>query len=474
MPRSLYLRFRRGTAAAWAAANSVLGAGEPAFETDTGTVKVGDGSTAYGALGALASQSYAAAQAALRTRYQGAWVSGTSYAVNDVVTYNNQLYVCTTAVNPVASSYVGSSKISSTTAATANLPLPTGSAAGDFMLIAQSVYGSSGPVIPSGSSSVATAVNANGHYGVASRTLTSADITAGYITIPAQVAGSLWVAIAQAFRNVSGVDTSSIGQTTNNTSPSIVPTGAAYVVSICWNLHDTTGDGTMTQSGVLGLVTQGTPATAFGPCAGMGYEVVNSGASTTRTFTTAGNGAVPDAASIAVLTTGFDFSKWAFIANVDANLPPTGSVMAYAGSAAPAGYLLCDGTSYLRSVYPALFAIIGTSYGSADVTHFTVPDLRARVPIGKAAATFTTLGQTGGGTTHTHTLTAAWAKITGAGSNFALLRNVVTSWTANIQGPTETIANSTLSENTGSGLGGSTDAGDHTPPYQVVNYIIKT
>lgn len=473
MPRSLYLRFRRGTAAAWAAANSVLGAGEPAFETDTGTVKVGDGSTAYGALGALASQSYAAAQAALRLRHQGVWASG-PYAVNDVVTYNNGIYLCTSAVSPAAASYVGSNKVSSSTNATANLPLPAGSAAGDFILIAQSVFGSSGPVTPAGTTPVATAASSNGHYAVVSKTLTAADITAGYITIPAQVAGSLWVAIAQAFRNVTGVDTASIGQTANNTSPSITPPGAAYVVSICWNLHDTTGDGTMTQAGVLGLVTQGTPAATFGPCAGMGYEVVAVGSSSTRTFTTAGNAGTPDAASIAVLTAGFDASKWTFIGNADPNVPLTGSILAYAGATAPTGYLLCDGTSYLRSVYPALFALIGTGYGSADATHFSVPDLRGRVPIGKAAATFTTLGQSGGATTHSHTLAAAWAKITATGTNFALLRNVVTGWTATIQGPNETLAASTLAETTGAGLGGSTDSGDHTPPYQVVNYIIKT
>ena len=38
---------RHGSAAAWTAANPVLAAGELAFETDTGKVKFGDGSTAW-------------------------------------------------------------------------------------------------------------------------------------------------------------------------------------------------------------------------------------------------------------------------------------------------------------------------------------------------------------------------------------------------------------------------------------------
>jgi microcystin-dependent protein len=55
---------------------------------------------------------------------------------------------------------------------------------------------------------------------------------------------------------------------------------------------------------------------------------------------------------------------------------PAGTVLPFAGAAAPAGFLLCNGQSVLRSAYAALFAIIGTTYGAADADHFTVPDLR--------------------------------------------------------------------------------------------------
>lgn len=41
------IRLRRGTAAAWTAANPVLASGEPGVETDTGRQKVGDGVTAW-------------------------------------------------------------------------------------------------------------------------------------------------------------------------------------------------------------------------------------------------------------------------------------------------------------------------------------------------------------------------------------------------------------------------------------------
>lgn len=44
------IQFRRGTAAAWTSANPVLASGEPGRETDTGKLKIGDGSTAWTSL----------------------------------------------------------------------------------------------------------------------------------------------------------------------------------------------------------------------------------------------------------------------------------------------------------------------------------------------------------------------------------------------------------------------------------------
>lgn len=50
MPRSILIEFRRDTAAHWTATNPVLAAGEPGWETDTGNLKIGDGSTAWAGL----------------------------------------------------------------------------------------------------------------------------------------------------------------------------------------------------------------------------------------------------------------------------------------------------------------------------------------------------------------------------------------------------------------------------------------
>ncbi len=50
MPAGQIIKTRRGTAAAWTSANPTLAAGEPGYETDTGKIKIGDGSTAWNSL----------------------------------------------------------------------------------------------------------------------------------------------------------------------------------------------------------------------------------------------------------------------------------------------------------------------------------------------------------------------------------------------------------------------------------------
>ncbi len=60
-------------------------------------------------------------------------------------------------------------------------------------------------------------------------------------------------------------------------------------------------------------------------------------------------------------------------------LVPPGTVVAYAGTIAPAGWLLCDGRAITRTEYSALFAAIGTAHGSGDGSiTFNLPDYRGR------------------------------------------------------------------------------------------------
>lgn len=62
---------------------------------------------------------------------------------------------------------------------------------------------------------------------------------------------------------------------------------------------------------------------------------------------------------------------------------PIGSIMPYAGTSSPDGWLLCAGQAVSRTAYPLLYTIIGTTYGVGDgSTTFNVPDMRGRTPVG--------------------------------------------------------------------------------------------
>ncbi len=96
---------------------------------------------------------------------------------------------------------------------------------------------------------------------------------------------------------------------------------------------------------------------------------------------------------------------------------PTGSIMQFAGSSTPTGWLTCDGSEVAIATYTALYNILtatGTVFpfgantngsGGAGSTHFLLPNFKGRVPVGRDAAdvSFDVLGETGGAKTHTLT-----------------------------------------------------------------------
>lgn len=77
-------------------------------------------------------------------------------------------------------------------------------------------------------------------------------------------------------------------------------------------------------------------------------------------------------------TANTTIANCAFVAAAlaSANIPGSGGI--WFANSPPTGFLECNGSSLLRASYPALFSAIGTAYGSADGTHFTIPDLRGQ------------------------------------------------------------------------------------------------
>lgn len=79
--------------------------------------------------------------------------------------------------------------------------------------------------------------------------------------------------------------------------------------------------------------------------------------------------------------------------------PIMGTITIFAGTFAPRGWALCDGSLQSIAENNAMFSILGTTYGGDGVTTFALPDLRGRAPIstgnGPGLSSYS-LGQNGG------------------------------------------------------------------------------
>lgn len=78
---------------------------------------------------------------------------------------------------------------------------------------------------------------------------------------------------------------------------------------------------------------------------------------------------------------------------------PVGTIAMFGADRDPEGWLRCDGRVLQRSAYPALFAAIGTIYGSTNSGDFRIPDIRERSVVG--TGTKYHVGDRGGNTTVT-------------------------------------------------------------------------
>lgn len=156
-------------------------------------------------------------------------------------------------------------------------------------------------------------------------------------------------------------------------------------------------------------------------------------------------------------------------------LVPAGTIIMSAALQTPAGYLMCNGAAYTKSVYPDLFAVIGNQYGvySGSDLSFVVPNMVGRVAVGKtdaAETSYSTIGATGGAETHTlianempaHTHTVANTTIQNGLSTRIDVDNSANG-EINLDGSQTT---------TSSSVGGG-QPHNNMQPYMVLRYLIK-
>lgn len=171
---------------------------------------------------------------------------------------------------------------------------------------------------------------------------------------------------------------------------------------------------------------------------------------------------------------------------------PTGSVIPFAGTSAPTGWLLSFGQAVSRTTYADLFAVIGTTYGTGDgSTTFNLPDLRGRVAAGQDDMGGTSAnrltGLTGGvdgdvlggtGGLETHTLTTAQipahnhlAGIAQSGNSSAMAFGSASVSPSTPDSFSQDNDNGTITPITSNTGGGQ--AHNNVQPTIILNYIIK-
>jgi microcystin-dependent protein len=189
---------------------------------------------------------------------------------------------------------------------------------------------------------------------------------------------------------------------------------------------------------------------------------------------------------------------------------PAGAMMPYAGATCPDYFLFCLGQSLLRADYPELFTAIGTTHGAVDGTHFTLPDMRGRVPVGHDPAGTAgrvttagssiagqTLGATGGAQNESASVSVSGTVTVGGGATGSLTVNVggtqngdwssmrgangtdgplvpVNGATSTVVAAGSTSGSLTVSANGGNSMSGSTSTATNMQPSVIMNYIIST
>ena len=170
--------------------------------------------------------------------------------------------------------------------------------------------------------------------------------------------------------------------------------------------------GDLTDAVNLGLATKASPSftgtvTSAGDIVMSGNGSLQLPVGTTAQRPTATTGDIRFNTSL-VAFEGYNGSAWGELA---AGVP-IGTVLSFAATSPPSGFLECNGANVSRSTYASLFSTVGTSFGIGDGSStFGLPDLRGQFVRGWVSNGSVDSGRTFGSTqtdqnkSHAHSVT---------------------------------------------------------------------
>lgn len=253
---------------------------------------------------------------------------------------------------------------------------------------------------------------------------------------------------------------------TNFTTNALTVTGNVSAATLI-----TSGNATLNSATVTGNVSVAT--------------LVASGTATINAATVTGN------VGAATVVASGNITAASFIGNGSSltglSSLPSGVILPYGGTVAPSGFTLCFGQSISRTTFSDLFAVFGTTYGSASGTTFNLPDLRGRSISGQddmggsSANRLTglsggvngdTLGAAGGSESHL---------LTGAQSGVSAHTHPFSSGTTNLidgrqqEGGGDPLTDLPTTKNTSASTAAdASQAHNNVQPTFILNYIVKT
>jgi microcystin-dependent protein len=171
---------------------------------------------------------------------------------------------------------------------------------------------------------------------------------------------------------------------------------------------------------------------------------------------------------------------------------PVGTILSFAGTSAPEGFLICDGGVISKNDYADLYAVIGDTYGSAEgyftlewvdsnndeimdpdemveiPSYFNIPDLRGRVTVGVDSEGVNLqnaeIGSSGGEETHILTID----EIPSHNHNYQTFGSSTRGMVSNYGSYSNNMTSSASTS-----FSGGDQPHNNMQPYLVTNYIIK-